>query len=145
MPRDKKGRQKFSILKKTTGLCPSRSYYYMTYRTEGNGWLCVWIIKKDNVQLMLSSFWHSVIMKNRKVDSRVEWFSTFYQTSNMDTGSIPKNVLVWLRVAPTLNNFKTLIPIFWKFGCSLIIDYYFILFAQSFLLHQRTMAKINPK
>ena len=28
MPRAKKGQQKVPILKKTTGLCPSRSYYY---------------------------------------------------------------------------------------------------------------------
>ena len=31
MPRAKKGQQKVQIFKKTTGLCPSRCYYFMLY------------------------------------------------------------------------------------------------------------------
>ena len=39
MPRAKKGTKKVQFLKKTTGLCPSRNYYYammMLYRLDGS-------------------------------------------------------------------------------------------------------------
>ena len=37
MPRARKGQQKVTVLKKTTGLCPSRSYYSMGRGERGDG------------------------------------------------------------------------------------------------------------
>ena len=55
MTRAKKGQQKVSILKKTTGLCPSISYYYydLFTATDNTGTYIFLIIKDYTLIYML--------------------------------------------------------------------------------------------